>query len=230
MRYVMRLSGYAICTICRLVPLPKKLEWIRPRPWTILLSPCSFIIIYIAFRLMLIYFFRLVSIRGHHLLLLSSRSFHSLAFVRSHPNHHQQHRRTIPSILTRNMSDEVAKAQAASLDDGPTIFDKLLSKEIPSTCVYEDDISYCFKDVNPQAPFHALVIPKKKDGLIGLSSMKEDQKDLVGHLMWVAQKVGKEQCPNGFRVVINDGKDGAQSVSHLHLHVIGGRQMGWPPG
>jgi histidine triad (HIT) family protein len=128
------------------------------------------------------------------------------------------------------MSDEVTQAQSATFSDGPTIFDKLLSKEIPSTVVYEDEVTYCFKDVNPQAPFHALVIPRKKDGLVGLSNMQPNQKEMVGHLMWVAQKVGREHCPNGFRIVVNDGKDGAQSVAHLHLHIIGGRQMLWPPG
>ncbi|GKY93376.1 hypothetical protein MPSEU_000305200 [Mayamaea pseudoterrestris] len=175
-------------------------------------------------------------IRGRHFLFISSsRCFHSSAFVSPHPllRHFlqrpllQQH-----NLSKRNMSnDEVTKAQSAKIaNDESTIFDKLLRKEIPSTCVYEDDVTYCFMDVHPQAPFHVLVIPKQKDGLIGLSSMQEDQKELVGHLMWVAQKVGKEQCPNGFRVVVNDGKDGAQSVAHLHLHVFGGRQMGWPPG
>jgi len=129
------------------------------------------------------------------------------------------------------MTDEVEKAQAADVDqDGPTIFDKLLSGEIPANIVYQDDKAFCFRDVNPQAPVHILCIPKQKDGLTGLSKAKDHQAELLGHLMLVAAKVGKEECPNGYRIVINDGKDGAQSVSHLHLHILGGRQMTWPPG
>ena len=85
-------------------------------------------------------------------------------------------------------------------------------------------------DINPQAPVHILVIPKNRDGLTKLSNAREDQKDILGHLMFVAQSVGKKECPNGFRIVINDGEEGAQSVYHLHVHVLGGRQMEWPPG
>lgn len=139
----------------------------------------------------------------------------------------------------KNMSDEVAKAKEAakqydlSSNDGAgpdTIFDKLLSGEWPTDKVYEDDRAFAFRDVNPAAPVHILVIPKNRDGLVSLSKAREDQKELLGHLMYVAQEVGKKECPNGFRIVINDGEEGAQSVFHLHLHILGGRQMGWPPG
>ena len=85
-------------------------------------------------------------------------------------------------------------------------------------------------DINPQAPVHIIVIPKHRDGLTKLSNAREDQKEILGHLMYVAQSVGKKECPDGFRIVINDGEHGAQSVYHLHLHVLGGRQMLWPPG
>ena len=85
-------------------------------------------------------------------------------------------------------------------------------------------------DINPQAPVHIIVIPKRRDGLTKLSNARENQKDVLGHLLYVAQNVGKKECPDGFRIVINDGEHGAQSVYHLHLHVLGGRQMGWPPG
>ena len=85
-------------------------------------------------------------------------------------------------------------------------------------------------DINPQAPVHIIVIPKHRDGLTKLSNAREDQKDILGHLMYVAQSVGKKECPDGFRIVINDGEHGAQSVYHLHLHILGGRQMNWPPG
>ena len=121
---------------------------------------------------------------------------------------------------------------ASSDDDGnpPTIFDKILSGEWSSKKVHEDELCLAFRDVNPVAPTHVLVIPKKRDGLTKLSEAREDQKSLLGHLMYVAQEIGRNECPEGFRVVVNDGKDGAQSVYHLHLHVLGGRQMNWPPG
>jgi histidine triad (HIT) family protein len=104
------------------------------------------------------------------------------------------------------------------------------SGEWPCTKVHEDDVSLAFRDINPQAPIHVVVIPKNRDGLTKLSNAREDQKDILGHLMYVAQMVGKKECPDGFRIVINDGEHGAQSVYHLHLHVMGGRQMNWPPG
>lgn len=104
------------------------------------------------------------------------------------------------------------------------------SGECPCTKVHEDDVSLAFRDINPQAPIHVVVIPKNRDGLTKLSNAREDQKDILGHLMYVAQMVGKKECPDGFRIVINDGEHGAQSVYHLHLHVMGGRQMNWPPG
>ena len=140
--------------------------------------------------------------------------------------------------MAPNPPDEVAAAKAAAAHTpsdtdkaGPlTVFDKLLSGEWPTDKVYEDDLVLAFRDVNPQAPVHFLVIPKKRDGLTMLSKMREDQKGLLGHMMYVAQSVGKKECPQGFRVVVNDGEHGAQSVFHLHIHVFGGRQMKWPPG
>ena len=131
-------------------------------------------------------------------------------------------------------SDEVKKAEEAAknLGDGsePTIFDKIVSGDIPSDKIHDDDLCIAFRDVNPVAPVHFLVIPKNRDGLTQLSKAREDQKALLGHLMYVAKELGQKECPGGFRVVINDGKDGAQSVYHLHLHVMGGRGMNWPPG
>lgn len=133
--------------------------------------------------------------------------------------------------------DEVAAAQASASTDpainptAPTFFDKLISKQIPANIIYEDDECMAFRDINPQGPVHFLVIPKDKDGLNRLSNAREDQKAILGHLLYTAQKVAKDEgLADGFRVVINDGANGAQSVYHLHIHVIGGRQMGWPPG
>jgi len=133
-------------------------------------------------------------------------------------------------------NDETEKAKAAAATgkmedaDVPTIFDKLINGEIPANIVYEDEKAFCFRDVNPVSPVHVLCIPKKKDGLYGIRAVREDQKELLGHLMYVATEIGKKECPNGFRLVVNDGRDGGQSVSHLHIHIMGGRQMGWPPG
>ena len=141
---------------------------------------------------------------------------------------------TTTTALAMSSSDEVKKAEEAAKNVGdgsePTIFDKIVSGEIPSDKIHDDDLCIAFRDVNPVAPVHFLVIPKNRDGLTQLSKAREDQKALLGHLMYVAQELGQKECPGGFRVVINDGKDGAQSVYHLHLHVVGGRGMNWPPG
>ncbi|XP_043480799.1 histidine triad nucleotide-binding protein 1 [Leptopilina heterotoma] len=128
----------------------------------------------------------------------------------------------------RKMSSEVEKAQAASPEED-TIFSKILRKEIPCNFIYEDDQCVAFHDVNKQAPTHFLVIPRKP--ISQLSKAEDNDEALLGHLMNVARKVAaKEGLDDGFRLVINDGKNGAQSVYHLHLHVLGGRQMQWPPG
>ena len=144
------------------------------------------------------------------------------------------------SFTSRSMSssDEVSAAEIAASTDpainpnAPSFFDKIVSKEIPSTIIHEDDQCLAFRDINPQGPVHFLVIPKNKDGLNRLSNAREDQKALLGHLLYTAQKVAHQEglVEGGFRTVINDGKNGAQSVYHLHIHVIGGRQMNWPPG
>lgn len=132
------------------------------------------------------------------------------------------------------MSDEVLKAQeaaAAITDDAPsTVFDKILSGEWSSDKVYEDDRALAFRDISPQAPVHILVIPKERQGLTQLCKARDSQKELLGHLVYVAGQVGNKECPNGYRLVVNDGADGAQSVYHLHIHVLGGRQLAWPPG
>lgn len=108
----------------------------------------------------------------------------------------------------------------------------MINKEIPTTILYEDELCMAFRDISPQGPVHFLVIPKDKDGLNRLSNAREDQKGLLGHLLYTAQKVATDEGlkEDGFRIVINDGKNGAQSVYHMHIHVIGGRQMKWPPG
>ena len=110
-----------------------------------------------------------------------------------------------------------------------TIFGKIIRREIPANIVYEDDLALAFKDVNPQAPTHILVIPKKP--IPRVSEAESDDQNLLGHLLLTAKKVAEEAgLENGYRVVINNGKDGGQTVDHLHLHILGGRQMQWPPG
>lgn len=136
-----------------------------------------------------------------------------------------------------NGGGEVERAEAAAAAardmtaETGTIFDKIISKQIPADIVYEDELCLAFNDISPQAPTHFLVIPKSRDGLTQLSKAVESNKALLGHLMFVAQQIAKEKgLDEGFRVVVNDGKHGSQSVYHLHLHVLGGRQMKWPPG
>ncbi|KAJ0043195.1 hypothetical protein Pint_18335 [Pistacia integerrima] len=129
------------------------------------------------------------------------------------------------------MTSEKEAALAAVPSDSPTIFDKIINKEIPSTIVYEDDKVLAFRDISPQAPTHILIIPKVKDGLTGLSKAEERHCDILGRLLYTAKLVAKQEgLEDGFRIVINDGPSGCQSVYHIHVHLLGGRQMNWPPG
>jgi len=111
-----------------------------------------------------------------------------------------------------------------------TIFEKIIAREIPAQIVYEDDLVCAFRDVNPQAPTHVLIVPKKPVPRIA-EAVPDDHK-LVGHLLLkaaeVAAKLGLKQ--NGYRLVINNGPDGGETVPHLHCHIFGGRHMKWPPG
>lgn len=110
-----------------------------------------------------------------------------------------------------------------------TIFGKIIRREIPADIVYEDDLALAFKDVNPQAPTHILVIPKKP--IPRLSESAQEDAELMGHLLMTAKRVAEQaNLSNGYRVVINNGADGGQSVNHLHLHILGDRAMKWPPG
>lgn len=108
---------------------------------------------------------------------------------------------------------------------GETIFSKILRGEIAADVVYEDEICLAFNDVAPQAPTHILVIPREpyRDAV-------EADAGTLGHVTKVAAQLGKEKCGSGFRLVTNIGADGGQSVPHLHIHVLGGRELSWPPG
>jgi histidine triad (HIT) family protein len=111
-----------------------------------------------------------------------------------------------------------------------TIFQKIIDRQIPAHIVYEDDRALAFRDISPQAPVHVLVIPKRR--IVRLSESTDADTALLGHLLAVARLVAEKEgvAKSGYRVVINDGEDGCQSVEHIHLHVIGGRAMRWPPG
>jgi histidine triad (HIT) family protein len=110
-----------------------------------------------------------------------------------------------------------------------TIFKRIIDKEIPASIVYEDDKCLAFRDINPQAPVHILVIPRNE--IPSLAAAGEADAALLGHLLSVAAKLATQlELKGGYRVVINCGPDGGQTVDHLHLHVLGGRQLAWPPG
>ncbi|CAD6184099.1 unnamed protein product [Caenorhabditis auriculariae] len=128
---------------------------------------------------------------------------------------------------------EVDKAKEAAQQKeqqaNDTIFGKIIRKEIPAKIIYEDEDAIAFHDVTPQAPVHFLVIPKRRIDM--LENATDDDSALLGKLMMVAAKVAKqENLAEGYRLVVNNGKNGCQSVFHLHIHVLGGRQLGWPPG
>lgn len=109
------------------------------------------------------------------------------------------------------------------------IFCKIVAGDLPSNKVYEDENLLAFQDINPIAPIHLLLITKKH--IPSLADLNEEDKETASELLLVASKLGKEYCGNdGFRVVTNVGKNGGQEVDHLHLHIIGGRKMTWPPG
>jgi histidine triad (HIT) family protein len=110
-----------------------------------------------------------------------------------------------------------------------TIFGKIIRREIPAEIVYEDELTLAFKDVNPQAPTHILVIPKKP--IPRLSECTKEDTALLGHLLITIQKVAAlANLTNGYRVVTNNGENAGQSVDHLHFHILGGRSLSWPPG
>ncbi|MEX0911813.1 MAG: histidine triad nucleotide-binding protein [Gemmatimonadota bacterium] len=105
-----------------------------------------------------------------------------------------------------------------------TLFSRIIDREIPATFVYEDEQVVAIRDINPAAPVHVLVIPRKP--IVSLQELDEADRDLAGHLLLVARRIAQEEgLDSGYRIVINTGSHGGQTVPHLHLHVIGGRQM-----
>jgi histidine triad (HIT) family protein len=109
------------------------------------------------------------------------------------------------------------------------LFCRIVSGEIPSKKVFEDDMTYAFRDIHAQSPTHILVVPRKH--IASLADTTDSDRELLGHLHLVALQLAKsEGLTNGFRTVINTGPDGGQTVDHLHVHLLGGRSMTWPPG
>jgi histidine triad (HIT) family protein len=109
------------------------------------------------------------------------------------------------------------------------IFCKIADGSIPSTAVYSDDLAYAFADLHPQAPVHILIVPRQH--IASMAETDQSHTALLGHLHWVATEIAKaKQLSHGYRIVVNTGSDGGQTVEHLHLHLLGGRHLTWPPG
>lgn len=110
-----------------------------------------------------------------------------------------------------------------------TLFQKIADREIPAALVHEDDRCVAFRDINPQAPVHLLIVPRKP--IPGLDHLEDEDAALVGHLFVVARRLAEQEgLTGGYRTVFNTGADAGQTVSHLHLHLLGGRPLLWPPG
>ena len=110
------------------------------------------------------------------------------------------------------------------------LFCKIIKGEIPSSKVYEDELIYAFRDIEPQAPVHILIIPKQH--IASANELNEENSAIVGHIFSVAAKIAKSEgiAEGGYRIVNNCGADGGQTVGHLHFHMLGGRSLAWPPG
>lgn len=110
-----------------------------------------------------------------------------------------------------------------------TLFQKIIDREVDADIVHEDDHCVAFRDINPQAPTHILIVPRKP--IPSLDDLTEEDRNVVGHLFLAARDIAREEgLRDGYRTVINCGDDGGQTVYHLHLHVLGGRRLDWPPG
>jgi len=111
-----------------------------------------------------------------------------------------------------------------------TLFEKICAREIPATIVFEDDRCIAFRDISPQAPIHILIIPRKAIPRVDAAAAEDET--LLGHLLLTAAAVARSEgiAQSGYRLVINNGRDGGEAVPHLHVHLLGGRALSWPPG
>ncbi len=111
-----------------------------------------------------------------------------------------------------------------------TLFQRIMDGEIPGDILYEDEQCVALRDINPQAPVHILIVPRKP--IPSVNEIEEEDIPLMGHLIWVAKKLAREHgvADKGYRLVVNTGPEAGQSIYHLHIHLLGGRPMGWPPG
>lgn len=111
-----------------------------------------------------------------------------------------------------------------------TLFEKIIAREIPADIVFEDDQCLAFRDISPQAPVHILIIPKKP--VVRIAAAQADDQLLLGHLLLAASEIARREniAPTGYRLVINNGPHGGETVPHLHIHLLGGRHLTWPPG
>ena len=109
------------------------------------------------------------------------------------------------------------------------LFCKIVEGSIPSAAVYQDELCYAFADINPQAPVHVLIAPREH--IVSIADANEGDRALLGYLVWVAAEIARYKgLAKGYRVVVNTGADGGQTVDHLHVHLLGGRPLTWPPG
>ena len=109
-----------------------------------------------------------------------------------------------------------------------SLFTKIIKREIPADIIYEDDLCLAFRDINPQAPLHALIIPKLQ--IPKLMDSTVNNQELLGHLMLTAPKIAQQEGYDNFRLVVNNGEEAGQTVFHIHIHVLAGRSFHWPPG
>ena len=109
-----------------------------------------------------------------------------------------------------------------------TIFKKIIDRQIQADIVYEDEKALAFRDINPQAPVHILLIPKKE--IPKVDDLTKEDRELVGHLFYVAREIAAKEKLSDYRLVLNNGVGAGQAVFHLHVHLLGGRLFGWPPG
>jgi histidine triad (HIT) family protein len=135
----------------------------------------------------------------------------------------------IKPVLRQNFKADYTNLRETMTQGSETLFAKIIRREIPADIVYEDELALAFRDIHPQAPVHILVIPKQP--LPKLADAQMEDQALLGHLLLTVKAIAaQEGLANGYRVVINTGDEGGQTVNHLHLHILGGRAMKWPPG